>query len=323
VQRASGRLIGFEPLGSDARGPHLIAIDGLDGQIWTARAARLDDLRDLNGVERGAIVEIAHAEPDLKPADRTIWEIAQEHELVYSRELHREARPHDRENYIQMHERRLEALAREGIVERDPSGSFLLPHDYREQVLAREGRGGRESVSLEVRDPHSLAHQKDYRGPTWLDRVAAGLEDTSQLRHQGFGQEVMEAWKHRETTLKELGLGQSHEGVFYPVKDWRDHLGDMERRSILERIERDSGRVAHVARDGDHAQGLFTARIHAAEHSYAVLEHGRTATLVPWRAEMDRALNNFVSGQVNGRNFDFKYGREVEKALKRGLGLEL
>jgi type IV secretory pathway VirD2 relaxase len=135
-QRASGRLIGFEPLGGDERGAHLIAIDGIDGQVWTARAARADDLRDLNGVERGAIVELARAEPDLKPSDRTIWEIAQEHDLVYSRELHRETRPGDRDNYILMHERRLEALAREGVVERDRSGTFHLPADYREQVIS-------------------------------------------------------------------------------------------------------------------------------------------------------------------------------------------
>ena len=47
-----------------------------------------------------------------------------------------------------MHERRLEALAREGIVERDRSGSLFIPSDYREQVLEREGRGGRESERL-------------------------------------------------------------------------------------------------------------------------------------------------------------------------------
>lgn len=222
-----------------------------------------------------------------------------------------------------MHERRLEALARECIVERDHSGSFFIPADYREQVLAHEGRGGRESVELEVRDPHSLAHQIGYEGPTWLDRAAGGLEDLSQRQDRGFGREVAEAWKQRETTLKELGLGQSRDGAFYPSRDWLKQLGEMERRSILDRLERDTGRVAHFARDGDKAHGLFTSRIHAAERSYAVLEHGRTATLVPWRAEIDRAFNNFVSGQVNGRNFDFKFGREVEKSLKRGLGLEL
>lgn len=67
------------------------------------------------------------------------------------------------------------------------------------------------------------------------------------------------------------------------------------------------------------AAGLYTSHIHAAERAYAVLEHGRIATLVPWRPEMDRAFNQHVSGQVRGRDFDFKYGRQVEKALKLGL----
>ncbi|HCK84474.1 MAG TPA: hypothetical protein DHW63_08140, partial [Hyphomonadaceae bacterium] len=321
LQHATGRLLGFEPLTGDARGPCLIALDGVDGQLWTARAARADDLRDLNGVERGAIVEIARDDIDIKPSDRTIWEIAEEHDLVYSRELHRETRPNDREKYIQMHERRLEALARDGIVERDESGTFMLPPDYLEQVLEREGRGGRQTISLEVHDPHSLEHQIDYQGPTWLDRVASGIEDKSQLDlAHGFGQEMAEAWKQRETTLRELGLGQNISGQFFPAEGWQEHLRDMEQEQILERIGRDTGRAPELALDGDHAHGLYTSRIHAAERTFAVLEHGRIATLVPWRAEMDRALNNYVSGQVNGREFDFKYGREVEKAL--GLGLE-
>jgi hypothetical protein len=316
LQRATGRLIGFEPLGADPRGPCLIAVDGMDGQLWTARAARADDLRDLNGVERGAIVEVGRDEIDIKPSDRTIWEIAQEHELVYSCDRHRESRPNDRAKYIEMHERRLEALARDGIVERDRGGSFMLPPDYLEQVLAREGRGGRATINLEVHDPHSLAHQIAYEGPTWLDRVASGLEDTSQLnREHGFGQEAAEAWKQRETTLRELGLGQTIERHFFPAEGWQEHLRAMEQEQILERVGRDTGRSVEIAKNGDHAHGLYTGRIHAAERSYAVLEHGRIATLVPWRAEMDRALNQYVAGQVRGRDFDFKYGRGVEKAL--------
>lgn len=319
LQRAKGRLIGFEPLGDG--GPCLIAVDGIDGQLWTARAARADDLRDLNGVERGAIVEIGRDDIDIKPSDRTIWEIAQEHDLVYSGDLHSQSRPKDRAKYIEMHERRLEALARDGVVERDRDGSFALPPDYLEQVLAREGRGGRSTISLEVHDPRSLAHQIAYEGPTWLDRVASGLEDRTPLDlSHGFGQEMAEAWKQRETTLRELGLGQTIEGSFFPVERWQDHLRAMEQQHILEHVGRDTGRSAEIARDGDHAHGLYTSRIHAAERSYAVLEHGRIATLVPWRAEMDRALNQYVAGQVHGRDFDFKYGRSVEKAL--GLGLD-
>lgn len=131
---------------------------------------------------------------------------------------------------------------------------------------------------------------------------------------------MAEAWKQRETTLRELGLGQTIEGHFFPAEGWRDHLRAMEQAQILERVGRDTGRRVEIAMDGDHAHGLYTSRIHAAERPYAVLEHGRIATLVPWRAEMDRALNQYVAGQVHGRDFDFKYGRGVEKAL--GLGLD-
>jgi hypothetical protein len=63
------------------------------------------------------------------------------------------------------------------------------------------------------------------------------------------------------------------------------------------------------------------SRLHAAEKSYALIVHDRTATLAPWRPEMDRALNQYVSGEVNGRQFDFKYGRDVEKSIVKGLDL--
>ena len=107
-----------------------------------------------------------------------------------------------------MHERRLEALRRDGIVSRERDGTFYLPHDYPTQVAMREGRGGRESARVTLIDPHSLERQAEYPGPTWLDRMADGREDRSQMRGEGFGAEVSKAWKQRETTLEKLGLGE-------------------------------------------------------------------------------------------------------------------
>jgi type IV secretory pathway VirD2 relaxase len=322
-QRVTGRLVGLERLGTDERGPCLIGVEGIDGKFWTARVARLEDLRGLAGVERGAIVELERAAPDIKPSDRTIWEIAQDNDLAYSAALHREARPSDRETYIKMHERRLEALRREGIVTRERDGTFRLPGDYPACVAAREGLGGRESATVTLIDPHSLERQADYRGPTWLDRMADGAEDRSQLRQEGFGEEARQAWKHRETTLEKQGLGEQRSDGFHPAEGWRDHLATMEESALRERIERDTGRVAHFARDGERVAGLFTSRIHLAEQSYALIEHDCTATLAPWRPEMDRALNQFVSGSINDRGFDFQYGRGVEKEITRSLGLDL
>jgi type IV secretory pathway VirD2 relaxase len=317
-QRVTGRLIGFERLGDDARGPYLVGVESIDGKFWTARVAREEELRALNGVERGTVVSLQRATPDLKPADRTILDIAGE-EQIYSAERHKALIPSDRDNYIQMHVRRLEALRREGVVERTRDGEFHLPPDYAERVRRIEGRGGRESAKLQVLDPHSLEKQAIYRGPTWLDRMASGGEDRSQLRYEGFGEEARVAWLKREETLKSLGLGVDAPDGFHTNTDWQKQLKRMERGDLLQKIERDTGRVPHIARDGDRVEGIFASRIHTADKTYALILQERTATLAPWRAEMDRALNQFVSGRVNGRDFDFNYGREVEKSLAKGL----
>jgi type IV secretory pathway VirD2 relaxase len=317
-QRVTGRLVGFERLGDDARGPYLVGVESIDGKFWTARVAREEELRALNGVERGAVVSLERATPDLKPADRTILDIAGD-EQIYSAERHKALIPSDRDNYIQMHVRRLEALRREGVVERTPGGEFHLPSDYAARVRRIEGRGGRESAKVQVLDPHSLEKQATYRGPTWLDRMASGGEDRSQLRYEGFGEEARVAWLKREETLKSLGLGVVAPDGFHTTTDWQRQLKRMERGDMLQKIERDTGRVPHIARDGDRVEGIFASRIHTADKTYALILQERTATLAPWRAEMDRALNQFVSGRVNGRDFDFNYGREVEKSLSKGL----
>ncbi len=323
-QRVTGRLVGFEPLGDDKRGAHLIGVEGIDGKFWTARVRGPEDLRALSGVDRGVIVELARATPELRASDRTIWEIAEKNGLFYSAEIHRETRPRDREEYIRMHERRLEALRRDGLVSREADGTFRLSHDHLSRVAAREGMGGRESARVDLLDPHSLERQTQYRGPTWLDRMTHGDEDRSQLRDEGFGKQLNEARKQRETTLEKLGLGERRADGFHPTRDWRESLLGMEEKAITERIERESGRVAHVALEGDKVRGLYVGRIDTAEQSYGLIEradHRFSATLVPWRPDMDRALNQYVSGRVNEHGFDFNYGREVEKEISKLLGL--
>ena len=199
-------------------------------------------------------------------------------------------------------------------------GEFLLPANYAEQVRRIEGRGHRESARLEVLDPHPLEKQAVYRGPTWLDRLATAGEDRGQMRFDGFGEEVRVAWDRRGETLKALGLGVETGRGIELEPGWQGQLKRLERDGLLQKIERETGRVPHIAREGDRVEGIFASRIHAAEKTYALILQDRTATLTPWRPEMDRALNQFVSGRVNGRDFDFKYGREVERAVSRSIG---
>jgi hypothetical protein len=306
----TGRLIGWEPIGTQRDGAQLIGVEALDGKIWTARVARPENLRELGGVERGAIIELERGAVSLKPSDRTIWEIARENDGIYSRALHLELRPGDRAPYLDMLERRLEALRREGLVERDRAGNFTLPSNYLDRALAREGQGGRESARVSLIDPHSVENQIRYRGPTWLDRLSDGEADSAQLGRTGFGGKVRDALSQRETALRGIEPDQR-----------RDHLVELEYRDLAARIERQTGKAVIFAQEGDKVQGLYQGRIIMAERSYAMIERDHNVQLAPWRPEMDRARHQQIVGQVRDYQLDFKYGKAAERTLKRGLGL--
>jgi hypothetical protein len=145
--------------------------------------------------------------------------------------------------------------------------------------------------------------------------------DWSQVADEGFGKELRQAWAQRGSTLKRLGLTREVEGEIELVPTWRKQLQDMERDDLRQRIERDTGLVPHFAHDGERVQGIFVARIHAHECAYALIADDPTATLAPWRPEMDRALNQFIVGEVHGDQFEFNFGRGVEKSLAKGLDI--
>lgn len=321
LQRAVGRLVGFERMGHWKNAPYLLGIEGVDGRFWTARIAREEGLRLLNGVERGAVLEIRRGTPGLRPADRTILEIAGEGR-TYSADLHRERIPEDREAYIERHVGRLNGLRIDGIVEQRDDGAFYLPDDFEAKVLQREARGGRESAHIELLDRHSVQTQERYLGPTLLDSLGEGRLDLSQLRDAGFGRELLEAWEKRKATLRALALGHDGADGFYVAGDADVRLRKMERDRLRQLVECETGRIPHFASDGEHIEGLFIRRVVGARETLALIVHGATATLAPWRPEMDRALNQFVSGVVRWPDFDFKYGQSVEKSLVKRPGIE-
>lgn len=316
-QRATGRLIGFTRLGPNPPGPQIIAVEGIDGKTWTARVANRELLRELTGVEPGAIVRLERGQPDVMPLDRVILAIARENGFVYSAELHSRAVPSDRPQYIRSLEHRLAALRRAGLIEKTEEGVFLIPEHYEERARRYEARGARESARVTLLDPHALEKQISYRGPTWLDRVGMGLEDGSQLAAaRGFGMEIVDAWAARARTLELMGVAARSGERVVLGGDWQSQLRQMEKEHILRTVEMETGRVPRFARDGDEVAGVFVDRIRAAERSYAVIVHERSAALVPWTREMDRSVNQLVEGRVEGLTFDFKTGRDPERAMK-------
>ena len=72
------------------------------------------------------------------PADATIAEVASERGGVWSAAEHKVARPTDRLAFIERHERRLEAMSREGACKALGDGRFSIPADYQERAAAAQ-----------------------------------------------------------------------------------------------------------------------------------------------------------------------------------------
>lgn len=286
-------------------------------KFWTARVSHLEELRILNDVPRGAIVELSQATPGLRASDRKILEIAGS-ERVYSAERHYERVPTDRETFVEMHVRRLEALRMDGIVERDANGAFHLPADYEARVIQREGRG-RETACVELLDRNPIKVQEIYKGPTLLDQVGENMS-YSQVRDEGFGRDLMAAVERRHQLLREQGLGRGHGPSFKLNEGAEKRLVEMERDQMRQQVERDTGRAAFFAGSRDRVEGVFVGRVHGARESFAIIEKGNYSKLVPWRPAMDRAFGQQVAGQKRGREFDFKYGKGI--SLGKSLGID-
>ena len=123
-----------------------------------------------------------------------------------------EGRPRDPHEIVVAHVRRLEALRRASIVEREAQGVWRIPADpakrgcqYYEQRL-----GG---VVVEVKSHLSIERQARVIGATWLEQqLIGGGEGLGELR---FGGEVKEALRQRAAFLIEQGLAE-HRGPFQP-----------------------------------------------------------------------------------------------------------
>jgi type IV secretory pathway VirD2 relaxase len=322
-QRVIGAVVGFERLGRDPRGPALLVVEGVGGQLWSARMARHEDMRALDGAERGAIVALRHDAAGLKPADRTIAEIAGGHEAIYSSALHRLARPDDRDLYLLALGRRLDALARAGVVARVGERGFRLPGDFAVQVERHEGRGGRRAAQIDLLDPHRIETQIDYLGPTWLDRLAFGPHEGARIAPGGLRADLLGALARRLERLAARGLVQMRDGGLQPRPGWRDDLRSIERAAIRAEAERETGRAARFAAPGDIVTGCVLRKFHGGEQIFALVadaasDRDAIARIVPWRRELDAARGRYVTGRVGDAGFTFWPDRERGRGAARG-----
>jgi Protein of unknown function (DUF3363) len=142
--------------------------------------------------------------------------------------------------------------------------------------------------------------------------------DRVQPVESGFGQDVIDAKRRRVQALIDQGLAERADDSRILCR--RDLLAALERRELT-RVGRElageRGLTFRPLEDGKRIYGTFKETLQLASGNYALIEHSREFTLVPWRPVLERERGRAVAGLVRGTDISWEFGR------KRSLGISL
>lgn len=243
-----------------------------------------------------ALVEIRAGEARVGAADRTIDALALETGGKYSDALHKAHDAASSSEYRRAHVRRLEALRRQGVVQRSEEGVWTIPKDYLARVQKYEqSRSGAHRVI--VHSWISLDDQVNHKGPTWLDTA-----DHSQLSAT-----QKEALAARHDWLREHGLLASEETRL--GNSAMRKLSSMEIAAVEARLSNLSGREAKRLQPGDKLHGQYEGVINLGTRRMARIGNAEEFVLVPWRQSIERARGRDLIARRTASGVSWTIGR--------------
>jgi type IV secretory pathway VirD2 relaxase len=307
-----GRLVA-EGVSDELHDRRYVIVDGIDGRTHYidlgVRQATDEPLI------RNTIVEVRARDVSPREVDRTVADVAGRNHGVYSAELHREFDPKASGAYIQTHVRRLEAMRRQGLVDRSNSGDWSVGADYLERAAQFEAaQRSRNPARITVLSWQSLDELPGASGATWLDKQLVA-RSPQMVASTGLGPEFEGALRLRRQWLLEQGLAREQGGrIAYA----RNLLQTLERRELAEvgaRMTRDAGFDYTETKPGDRITGTYRRMLTLNSGRFALIERARDFSLVPWRPVLERAMGQAVTGVVGGEGISWSVGQ------KRGLSL--
>jgi len=292
------------------RDRHYLIVDGIDGRIHYLEIGRGDLTPP---TPEGAIVGVAPANADARPADRTIDAVAQANGGLYSIERHLKLDPGATQRFAEAHLRRLEALRRANAgVDRLADGCWVVASDHLVRVAAYEARRARaRPVTVEILSPIGPAALTRADAATWLDRELAAA-DRLAIRDAGFGREVRNASALRRDWLRAQGLANGSGPTFGLRADALVALARRELAATGSTWCNELGKSYRPAASGERVEGRLTRRVDLLSGSYAMVERSQEFTLVPWRPILDRRIGQPISGLLRTDGVDWAFGRSRE-----------
>jgi type IV secretory pathway VirD2 relaxase len=281
-----------------------VIVDGIDG-----RAYHVPIGQDLSEFPFGGIVEVRPT--PLRAADRNIAALSQNG--IYRTEKHRlrvrahgDLRHHSDE-IVEAHVRRLEALRRAGIVERQAEGVWQIPADLvaRGQVYDRRRTGG---VDIQLHSHLPIDRQVTTLGATWLDQTLVSGE--APIANAGFGATVKKALRKRVDFLIEHGFAQRDGDRGKVPSNLLTTLRQRDLDGVAKVIAAETGLSYRPLGDGERAAGAYRRIVVAASGRFAMLDDGLGFTLVPWRPVLEQRMGQKLTATIGGDHVTWSLGRQ-------------
>ncbi|WP_247392171.1 relaxase/mobilization nuclease domain-containing protein [Ralstonia pseudosolanacearum] len=306
VRAIVGRVVG-KGLSDELHDKGYLIVDGTDGK---AHYVALPPCAELEQYPTGAVVEVK-ASADARVADRNIAALAVDG--VYRTDHHLavaqgQATPdRDPREVVAAHVRRLEALRRADIVEREAEGVWRVPGD-----LAQRGRqydaqrlGG--GVVVELKSHLPIERQTRVIGATWLDQQLIG--GGKGLGDLGFGSEVKDALRQRADFLAEQGLAEHRGQRVVLARSLLATLRGRELAQAAKDIASETGLEHRPVADGQRVAGIYRRSVMLASGRYAMLNDGMGFNLVPWKPVIEQRLGQQLAATVRGSRVSWEIGR--------------
>lgn len=211
---------------------------------------------------------------------------------------------------VEKHVRRLEALRRAGIVEREAEGVWRVPADLpergRQYDLQRSG-----GISVQLRSHQPIDRQVRVIGATWLDQQL--IANDAGVGDQGFGGSVRQALQQRADFLVEQGFAERRGQRVVLMRNLLVTLRGRELDTAAQSIAAETGLTHHPVAKGQRVSGVYRRNVQLASGRFAVLQAGREFSLVPWRPVIEQRLGQSLTVTVRGSQVSWELGR------RRGL----
>lgn len=212
--------------------------------------------------------------------------------------------PHE---VVAAHVRRLEALRRAGIVDREAEGVWRVPDDLAERGRQYDAQRLGSGVAVDLKSYLPIERQARVIGATWLDQQLIG--GGKGLGDVGFGADVKDALRQRTGFLAEQGLAERRGQRVVLARNLLATLRGRELAQVSKDIAAETGLEHRPVADGRRVAGIYRRSVMLASGRYAMLDDGVGFSLVPWKPVIESRLGQSLTATVQGSWVSWHMGR--------------